>query len=63
MEYVEGCKLLDNNKIFFSDHRACEVDIAMEEYFSEQLSSWDDINKAMLNPARICHRDKFVDSI
>ena len=35
LEYVEGYKLLGNNDIAYSDHRAYVVDIALEEYFSE----------------------------
>ena len=32
-------------------------------FFSEQLSSWGEINKVMLNPARMSNINKFVDSI
>jgi len=35
LEYVEGCKLLGNNKIVYSNHRAYVVDIVIEEYFLE----------------------------
>ena len=35
----------------------------MEECFPEQLSSWDEINKVMLNTARMSHRNRLVDSM
>ena len=35
MEYVKESKLLDCNKILYSDHQAYIVDINFEEYFEE----------------------------
>ena len=42
------------------DHRGYMIDIALDEYFEIEFSSWDNINKVMLNPARHSHREKFV---
>jgi len=60
LECVEGCKLLKNNEVACTDHRVYVVDIGLEEYFSEQFSNWNIINKVMLNPSRHSHRDKFA---
>ena len=49
MEYVDGCKLLGNNEILESDHRSYAVDIALQDYFNDELSEWDNIGKTMLN--------------
>jgi hypothetical protein len=48
MEFVEGLKLIHHNEIIFSDHRAYIVDINIEDYFNDQMSSWDKINHVML---------------
>ena len=38
MEHVEGCKLLGYDDVVESDHRSYLIEIAMEDYFNEQLS-------------------------
>ena len=63
MEYIEGCKLLGHNEIVESDYRAYMIDIIIEEYFEEELSMWDNINKVISNPAQRSHREKFLESI
>ena len=60
LDYIEGSMLLDYNDIFETDHRGYMVDIALDEYFEMEFSSWDQINKVMLNPSRRSHREKFV---
>ena len=35
VEFVEGCKLVGNNEILFSDYKAYTIDINLEEYFQE----------------------------
>ena len=59
IEYVEGCKLLDYNEIICLDHWVYIIDINFEEYFREQLSTWDNINKVVLNPSRQSYRKKY----
>ena len=59
MEYVERHKLLDHNEITCSDHWACMIDINFEEYFGEQLSKSNEINKVILNPSKRSHRKKY----
>ena len=39
IEFVESSKLIYHNEIIFSDHRAYIVDINIEEYFNNQMSS------------------------
>ena len=50
MDYVDGCKLLGNNDIVESEHRSYVIDVALEDYFNNELCEWDNINKTMLNP-------------
>ena len=38
MEYVEGCEWLGCNDVVESDHRSYLIEIAIEDYFNEQLS-------------------------
>ena len=52
IEYVKGYKLIGSNDIVQSDHCAYIVDVNFEEYFQEQLSLSDKINKVMLKPSR-----------
>jgi len=61
LEYIEGCMLLDYNDIFETDHRGYMVDVVLDEYFDLEFSSWDHINKIMLNLARRSYRKKFVE--
>jgi len=63
LEFIEECKLLPYNEVIFSDHRAYVVNINLEEYFNEQLSQWDKINKVILNPSQCSHRKKFVEEL
>ena len=55
MECIEGAKLINHNDIFFSNHRACIIDFNVEEHFNVQLSYYDEINHAQLNPSRRSH--------
>ena len=41
LDFMEGSKLLEVNKVTISDHRALLIDINLEEYFKEIMSSWD----------------------
>ena len=63
IEYVEGSQLLKYGEIIFTDHQAYIININLEDYFIDQLSSWDEINRVMLNPSRQSHRNKFVESV
>ena len=63
LEHIEGCMLLDYNEIVETDHRGYVVDIALDEYFELEFSSWDHINKVMLNPSKRSHRERFVETL
>jgi len=38
IELIEGVKLLDNNAIVMTDHRAYLMDFNLQEYFQDQFS-------------------------
>ena len=63
LEYVEGSKLLSHNEIVNTDHRAYVVDVNLEGYFEDEMSSWDDVNHTTLNPSKKSHRIKFVNEL
>jgi len=59
-DYIEGCQMVDNNDIIYTDHRGYLVDINLEDYFNDQLSYWNENHKVIINPSRRSHREKFV---
>jgi len=63
MEYVEGSRLMECNEIIFTDHRAYIVDINLNNYFDDQISEWDQINRVVLSLSRRSHRNKFNQSL
>ena len=63
LQFAEGCKLFETSKFALSDHRAYAVDINLKEYFREQLSQWESINKSLLASGRRSHREKFSECI
>ena len=48
IEWVKVCKLLNYRKTVYSKHRAYVVHAALDEHFSEQSSSCNEINKATI---------------
>ena len=38
MKYVEGSRLMECNKIIFTDYRAYIVDVNLNDYFDDQIS-------------------------
>lgn len=63
MEYMEGCELISYNDIVETDHRACVIDVNVEDYFKDEFNEWDKTNHLMLNPAKRSHREVFVETI
>ena len=61
--FVEGCRLHEINEILDTDHRRYVVDIDLKEYFDQEFSSWDQINKSLLDPGKRSHREKFKELI
>ena len=51
--------MLSFEEIVFSDHRSYVIDVNLEEYFEDTFSSWDKIDKVLLNPSRKSHQEKF----
>ena len=35
-----------------TDYRACAMDVSLEGYFEEEMASWDDASKVVLNLVR-----------
>ena len=54
---------MNYNDIVETDHRGYIIDVALDEYFEVEFSSWNNINKVMLNPARQSHRERFVNIV
>ena len=63
IEYVEEYQLINYNDIVELDHRAYIIDIAIDKYFDKEFSSWGNINRVIMNPARRNHREVFVELI
>jgi len=63
MNYIEGCQVVDNNEIIHTDHRGYVIDVNLQEYFDDNFSTWDHINRVMLNPSRRSHKEKFTEII
>ena len=45
MEYIEGYSIIETNEIIIINYWLYLVDINFENYFQENLSSWDNINR------------------
>ena len=63
LSFVEGCRLHEINEILNTDHCGYVVDINLKEYFDQEFSSWDQINKSLLDPEKRSHREKFEELI
>ena len=63
LDFVEESLLVSNNEIINTDHRACIVDINLEEYFNKDFSQWDDIKHVMLNQSKRSHHEKFLEEL
>lgn len=63
MEYVEGVKLFHQNEFVITDHRSYVIDINIQDYFDDEFSMWNQINKAKLNPSRKSHRATFYEEL
>ena len=63
LEYVDGCELLGYNEVVETDHRSYIVDISLNDYFNDEMSEWESIDKVSLNPARRSHMEKFLEEL
>jgi len=55
--------LYEINKILDTDHRGYIVDVNLIVYFDQEFSSWDQINKSLLDPGKRSYREKFEELI
>ena len=46
-----------------TNHYGYVVDIDLKEYFDQEFSSWNQINKLLLDPGKRSHREKFEELI
>ena len=63
LEFVEGSLLVSNKKITNTDHRACVIDVNLEEYFNEEFNRWNEIKHIILDLAKRSHRKKFLEEL
>ena len=63
MSCIEGCSLVEVNEIILLDQRRYIFNVNFELYFFEQMSSWDTINRRIIDPSRRSHREKFCKSV
>ena len=55
IEFVEGLKLIPHNEIVQSDHRAYIIYVNLKYYYNDKMSSWDNIDHVILDPAKRSH--------
>ena len=58
-KHIEGCSLYETNEIINTDHRSHVIDVNLEEYFLEEFSEWDKIERGVMDPSKRTHREKF----
>ena len=61
LEYVDGYELIHNNEIIYSNYRGYIINMNLEQYFIDQLSEWNNIQKVIINPFRQSHKEKFAE--
>ena len=54
---------MPHNKILKVNHRACTIDINLEDYFNEERSSWDSMNHVMLGLAKRSYYLRFAEEL
>ena len=57
LRYIEGSTLLEIDEIIDIDHRAYLIDINLSQYFEEEFSNWDKINKCIIDSNRRSYRE------
>ena len=57
--HLEGIRLFETNGIMNADHRSNMVDMSLEEYFQEEFSGWDKIERVVLDPRKKTTETKF----
>ena len=44
-KYLEDIRLFEINDIMSTDHRSCVVDMNLQEFFQEDFSAWNKIER------------------
>ena len=60
IQFIKGFLLLEWNEVIITNYRSYIIDINLEEYFQDQFTKWDEINKIILNLSRKSYHIKFV---
>ena len=63
VEVIDGCKLINFNKIISTDHRGFIVDIDLDEYFNMQHFCIDKIESSIINSRRAKYKAKFIETV
>ena len=63
INYADRCKIIECKEIVESDYKGYIIDLAMEDYFSSEISNWDNLNEVMLNLVYCSHRETFAESL
>ena len=58
-KHIEGCSIYQTNEIINTDHRSHAIDVNLEDYFLEEFSEWDKIERGVMDPNKRTHREKF----
>ena len=58
-KHIEGSSLHETNEIMNADHRSHVIDTNLGEYFKEEFSKWDKIQRGVMEPNIRTHREKF----
>ena len=60
---IEGCKIIEWNKIIDTDHQGIMVDINIEQFFGREINDPDNIGYPALDSSRISHRKQFIELV
>ena len=58
-KHIKGSSLHEINEMINNDHRWRVIEINLEDYFKEEFSKWDKIERGVMDPNKRNHREKF----
>ena len=53
----------ETNKIINEDNRSHAIDTNLEDYFQEEFSEWDKIERRIMDSNKRTHREKFNEHV
>ena len=59
-KHTEGGRLFETNEIANNYHQSYVVDMCLQEYFQEEFSRWDKIERGILDPKNECTEKKIM---